>query len=237
MNWSRDSTRLCSASADRTLGLWDASNGSRIAKLKGHKNVINACGFANTQENLICSASDDGSTRLWDTRMKKDITVFDHPYQVTALCYSSTDDYMFTGSIDNEIRVWDIRKGSILRIFQGHQDTITHLRVSPDGSFLLSNSMDDTLRVWDIREGSFTIECLRFYEGSPHGMDKNLIQCAWSSDGQRIAAGSGDRSVVIWDVISRKIIYKLPGHKGCVNAVDFHPSEPISKFKNDVAYI
>lgn len=35
---------------------------------------------------------------------------------------------------------------------------------------------------------------------------------------------------MIWDFSSRKILYKLPGHKGCVNEVDFHPKEPISKF-------
>ena len=230
VHWSHDSTHLCSASADHTLGLWDATNGARIAKLKGHQAVVNACGIASTQGHLLCSVSDDTSARIWDVRMKQNTAHFDHPYQMTAVCYDSTDEYLFTGGIDNEIRVWDLRKGAILRTLQGHQDTITHLCLSPNGSFLLSNSMDDTARVWDIRQGVSTCGCLRFYEGAPHGMDKNLIRCAWSSDSQRIATGSGDRTVVVWDVISRKILYKLPGHKGCVNSVDFHPSEPISKY-------
>jgi len=41
--------------------------------------------------------------------------------------------------------------------------------------------------------------------------------------------GSSDRFVYVWDVGSRNIAYKLPGHQGSVNAVDFHPTEPISK--------
>lgn len=28
-------------------------------------------------------------------------------------------------------------------------------------------------------------------------------------------------------VSSKRIVYKLPGHQGSVNAVDFHPREPI----------
>lgn len=31
----------------------------------------------------------------------------------------------------------------------------------------------------------------------------------------------------IWDTTSRRIIYKLPGHNGSVNDIDFHPNEPI----------
>lgn len=31
----------------------------------------------------------------------------------------------------------------------------------------------------------------------------------------------------LWDTTSRRILYKLPGHNGSVNDVDFHPKEPI----------
>lgn len=31
----------------------------------------------------------------------------------------------------------------------------------------------------------------------------------------------------VWDTSSRRILYKLPGHHGSVNSVDFHPTEPI----------
>ena len=35
------------------------------------------------------------------------------------------------------------------------------------------------------------------------------------------------RNVYVWDVNTRKIVYKLPGHLGSVNDVDFHKIEPI----------
>ena len=46
-----------------------------------------------------------------------------------------------------------------------------------------------------------------------------------------VSAGSADRFVYIWDTNSRKIMYKLPGHLGSVNDVDFHKVEPIGKLK------
>ena len=54
---------------------------------------------------------------------------------------------------------------------------------------------------------------------------------AWSPDGSKISAGSGDRMVYVWDTTSRRILYKFPGHTGSVNEVDFHPTEPISELK------
>jgi len=47
-----------------------------------------------------------------------------------------------------------------------------------------------------------------------------------------VSAGSADRYVYIWDANTRRILYKLPGHNGSVNDVDFHPKEPISKLKD-----
>lgn len=56
---------------------------------------------------------------------------------------------------------------------------------------------------------------------------QNLLHCSWSADGSKVTAGSGDRFVYVWDTTSRRILYKLPGHAGSVNEVDFHPHEPI----------
>jgi Prp8 binding protein len=76
---------------------------------------------------------------------------------------------------------------------------------------------------------------------SQHNFEKNLLRCSWSPDGSKISCGSADRFVYIWDTASKKILYKLPGHRGSglylyvyiililitVNETDFHPTEPI----------
>ena len=43
----------------------------------------------------------------------------------------------------------------------------------------------------------------------------------------QVTAGSADRMVNIWEVASRRLLYKLPGHLGSVNDASFHPTEPI----------
>jgi Prp8 binding protein len=68
---------------------------------------------------------------------------------------------------------------------------------------------------------------MKILGGATHGADKNLIRAAWSPDGRRVAAGSADRCVFVWDLPTQSVIYRLPGHAGTVNSVDFHPLEPI----------
>lgn len=114
---------------------------------------------------------------------------------------------------------------------RGHTDTVTSLSVSPDGQALLSNSMDSTVRTWDIRAFAPANRLINIFEGAPSGIEKNLIRASWSPKGDKVGAGSGDGSVAVWEAESRKLLYKLPGHRGTVNDMRFSPieGEPISK--------
>lgn len=238
-------SQLFSCSADKTVCIWDANNGERIRRWKGHEGVVNSCQVARRGPEMVVSGSDDGCVKIWDQREKYATQNLENKYQVTAVCYSDAGDMVYSAGIDNEIKVWDLRKKEVLYTLAGHLDTVTGLTLSPDGDYLLSNSMDNTgkgekegkrrretdvmfvVQMWDIKPFAAGGRCLKVFEGAPHGFEKNLIRPTWSTDGTQVACGSADRSVVIWEVSTAKILYKLPGHKGCVNDVDWHPKEPI----------
>jgi Prp8 binding protein len=69
------------------------------------------------------------------------------------LCHFDGATYLqvYSGGLDNEVSVWELRKGAVGLKLPGHSNTITGLKVSPDGHHLLTNSMDNTLRIWDMR--------------------------------------------------------------------------------------
>ncbi|KAL3565665.1 hypothetical protein D5086_033711 [Populus alba] len=176
---------------------------------------------------LVVSGSDDGTSKLWDLRQKGAIQTFPDKYQITAVSFSDASDKIFTGGIDNDVKVWDIRKGEVTMTLEGHQDMITSMQLSPDGSYLLTNGMDNKLCIWDMRPYAPQNRCVKIFEGHQHNFEKNLLKCSWSPDGSKVTAGSADRMVYIWDTTSRRILYKLPGHTGSVNECVFHPTEPI----------
>ncbi|KAI9486792.1 MAG: U5 small nuclear ribonucleoprotein 40 kDa protein [Benjaminiella poitrasii] len=227
IHWSRDSSQIFSCSADKTVNIFDTKTGERVRRWRGHTGIVNSCQTTRRGPELVVSASDDCTVKIWDERNKEAVNSFDHDYQMTSVCFSDAGDMIYAAGLDNEIKVWDVRKNQIAYTLKGHADTVSGMSLSPDGSYLLTNAMDNTVRLWDIKPFAPADRCLKIFEGAPHGYEKNLIRPCWSTDGSQIACGSADRSVVIWEVSSRKILYKLPGHKGCVNDVDWHPKEPI----------
>jgi len=227
VQWSTGEDFLFSASADKTVGVWDPNVGERIKKCKGHASFVNSCCPARRGPQLIVSGSDDSTVRLWDVRAKGCIDVLDCGFPVTSVCFSDHSDLVYSSGIDNDIKVWDVRKNQVVMTMEGHTDTVTGMRLSPDGNFLLTNAMDQTVRMWDIRPYCQGNRNTKIFQGAQHNFEKTLLKCSWSPDGSKIAAGSADRFVYVWEVNSRRILYKLPGHRGSVNEVDFHPKEPI----------
>ena len=145
------------------------------------------------------------------------------------MALSDAGNELYSGGIDNDIKVWDLRKKAVAYSLLGHTDTISSLSVSPDSQVLLSNSHDSTVRTWDIRPFAPTERHMKTYDGAPAGMEKNLFRASWDPSGKKIVAGAGDRTAVVWEVDSGKLLHKLPGHRGAVNDVRFSPrDEPIS---------
>jgi len=227
LHWTTDGETLITASPDMSVRAWDAVTGKQIKKMAEHSSFVNSCCPARRGPQLIVSGSDDGTAKLWDLLVKGSVKTFSEDYQVTAVAFADASDKVYTGGIDNTVRVWDLRKDETVMQLKGHTDTISGMSVSPDGTFLLTNGMDATLRCWDMRPYAPTNRCVKLFSGHQHNFEKNLLKCSWSPDGKMVSAGSSCRNVFIWDVTSRRVLYKLPGHKGCVDEVSFHPKEPV----------
>ncbi|KAK7470078.1 hypothetical protein VKT23_001519 [Stygiomarasmius scandens] len=238
--WSLCSSTMYTVSADHLLTLVDVSTGERIKKVRAHREIINSvdrtmAGGAGTE--LVVTGSDDGCVKVWEggdrdggTVGKVPVATFEIGCPVTAVCWSADGQSVFVGAVDNEIHVYDLRKQAQVYTLTGHTDTPTSLSLSPNGSYLLSPSFSSTTLIHDVRPFSPSPTRIhRSLQGAPAGFENTLLKGAWSRDdgGLRVAVGGADRMVCIWEVESGKIQYKLPGHKGTVTAVDFHPKEPI----------
>lgn len=229
VKFSADGSMVFTSSADKTINVWDTQSCQRIKKLKGHSSVVNSISTSRQDDktSLLCSASDDCSIKLWDTRLKKEVSSFKDKYQILSCTFNESSNQIVFGGIENVIKILDLRKNDVSLEMIGHFDSITGLSVSPDGSHVLSNSMDRTLCIWDIRPYAPKDRCEKTFHGHQHNFEKNLLRCSWSPDGNLVTAGSSDRHVYVWDANDRRILYKLPGHNGSVNEVLFHPKEPI----------
>ncbi|KAI5888472.1 WD40 repeat-like protein [Schizophyllum commune H4-8] len=141
---------------------------------------------------------------------------------IRSVCFSPDGKYLATGAEDKLIRLWDIAKGRIRQVFEGHQQEIYSLVFSHNGKLIVSGSGDKTARIWDISDPSNN-KVLAINEPDTLTTEAGVTSVAISPDGRLVAAGSLDTVVRIWDVATGQLLERLRGHRDSVYSVRFTP--------------
>ena len=99
-----------------------------------------------------------------------------------------------TGSSDRTCRLWDVQKGSCVRVFTGHTGAVKTVAVSPNGLYMASAGEDRSICLWDLGSGR-RIKTLTGHTGF-------IYSLAFSQDNTVLVSGSADSTVRVWDVQS-----------------------------------
>jgi FOG: WD40 repeat len=108
--FSADGKYLATASADRTVRLWDASSLERVGTFRGHDDYVCAVAFA-PDSDLLATGSYDHTARLWSIAPRKapcDTRSRDTKGVVMAVAFRPDGRMLATGSIDGTVRLWDV---------------------------------------------------------------------------------------------------------------------------------
>ncbi|MDP6505668.1 MAG: hypothetical protein QF886_18750, partial [Planctomycetota bacterium] len=54
------------------------------------------------------------------------------------------------GGLDQNLQLWSMTSGKMLRSFEGHTKELKAIKFSPDGRYALSGSSDQTVLLWEL---------------------------------------------------------------------------------------
>ncbi|RYN87201.1 Vegetative incompatibility protein [Alternaria tenuissima] len=152
--FSHDSTRLASASYDRTVKMWDASTGACLHTLEGHSSTVSSVVFSHDSTRLA-SASYDKTVKMWDASPGACLqTLEGHSDYVTSVAFSHDSTRLASASDDRTVKMWDVSTGACLHTLEGHSDYVTSVAFSHDSTRLASASYDRTVKMWDASTGA-----------------------------------------------------------------------------------
>jgi peroxin-7 len=190
------------------------------------------CAWSEENENILVSASGDGSVKVWDVQGHSNpLRSFEeHTHEVYALSWNTIrKDRFLSASWDDTVKMWSLGAPRSLGTFAGHSYCVYAVQWNPrEADVFLSASGDCTVKIWDVRQPAPTLS-LR-----AHGHE--VLTADWCKYNDCIlATGSVDTTIKVWDVrmpnrelatLGRQGGGPDQGHTHAVRKVVFSPWSP-----------
>lgn len=198
--FSRDGSRLVTASWDGTARIWDVESGKELRVLDDGSSLWSA--DFSPDGSRVVTASQDGRPALWDAHSGALIdTLDDHDDSVYRVVFSPDGRTLASAAADNTAKIWDTATTNVVLTLSGHTDDVRDVAFSSDGMRVATASTDNTARVWHAGTG---IELLRLQHGN------QVRTVAFSQDGKSLITGSWDFSAAVWDLATGRKTRTLP---------------------------
>lgn len=121
--------------------------------LRGHTGSIEAVAFS-PKEGVLASAGRDDSLRLW-CLPDGESEIVHHPADVRDIVFSPDGKSVVTACEDGEVRVFEVKTGTLLRTMAGHTHWVLSVSLSRCGRILATggDAQEEKIRFWDFETG------------------------------------------------------------------------------------
>ena len=202
------------------IRLWNATNGTLIAELKGHGGLVDAIAFSPDGKFVA-----GGGYRLilWDVAKRKKVQTMKPGGLVHALAFSPDGKLLVSACRGQPYaQVWNVETGREQRKLNAGEDneqTVCSVDFSSDGALLVMGGGNQSATIWDartwLRKSALT---------NTLGTDSKADFVKFSPRGDLLfTKGYFRLAGRVWNVAEKKVILQLQGDNDLVGDVDYSP--------------
>lgn len=190
--WSADSKQVATCSADKTVKVWNAEDGTCLNTFSpaGDKPAVEDMQVGVVWHNgQLVSLSLSGALNFHDFDNPNAPKVqLGHNKFVKALAYDAANNRAFTGDYEARMLSWDLETGSNKGFSgKGHGNQINSIRIA--GEKVVTGAMDDSVRI--------TPTAGNYDEGSSISCDGAVADVATNADASLIVAAARNEVALI----------------------------------------
>lgn len=153
-----DSPLFVTASYDKSVNVWSATDFKLRSRLVGHTGLVSAIAVS-PDGSLCASGGRDGEAMLWDLGEGKRLYKLSAGAQIHALCFSPSR-YWLCAATNRGVIIWDLENKNVVAELNAHEGVersrkaliphCTSLAWSADGTTLYAGYSDSVIRVWAV---------------------------------------------------------------------------------------
>jgi WD40 repeat protein len=205
--FSPDGSRAVVVGNRGMIAMIDTTTGEVVQHFEGHAGWIQAAAFS-PNGRYIATGSSDSTVMIWDSENGEDIHLFAEwaGSQVRSLVFSDDGKHL-AAAISEELAVYELKRFTKVKSIRINELWVSKMRFSPGMEYAAvigsTNGTDNDALVIDM-ETEKIIARLK-------GHKKEIRTLEFSADRTKLITGSSDKTVRVWDILSKREIAKIDG--------------------------
>lgn len=207
---------LATAGYDHTIRFWEATSGICYRTLQYTDSQVNRLEIS-TDKQLLAAAGNP-HIRVFEVNSNNPQPVASyngHTGNVTAVGFQKDSKWMFSGSEDGTVRIWDLRAPSCQREYESRA-AVNTVVLHPNQGELISGDQNGNIRVWDLTANACSCELVPEVGTAVRSLTVAL-------DGSLVVAANNNGTCYVWRMMRGSSLtthfeplHKLRAHQGYV---------------------
>ena len=214
-----DSKEIASCGDDRLIIFWEILTGVEKFRFEGHLQNICSLSFYFDQKNnnIQLLASGTKNIRIWDVKERKHIKSLKggHREDIRTMKFFNKGENIISGSYDMKVLIWCLDTARPIKEIIKCENLVQAIALNPSENLLAIGGNNRLILMY-----SFLTDSIKYGLNSH---ERAVLCLDFSSNGEILASGSADKSVILWNVENGEKLHTLKFHKNSVDSICFSP--------------